>query len=83
VELPEGRTIEEGRRQLEAEVVPQVKQSPGFVAGYWLSPASGNEGLSVVIFRDESSARTAAENVQPPTPVKLLSAEVREVAASA
>ena len=40
VQLPEGRSIEEGRRQLEAEVIPQVKQNPGFVAGYWLAPSS-------------------------------------------
>jgi hypothetical protein len=83
VQLPEGRTIEEGRRQLESEVIPQVKQNPGFVAGYWLAPASGNEGLSVVVFQDEQSARTAAANVTPPEPVKLINTEVREVAASA
>lgn len=83
VQLPEGRSIEEGRRQLEAEVIPQVKRNPGFIAGYWLAPRSGNEGLSVVIYQDEQSARTAAENVTPPEPVKLLNVEVREVAASA
>ncbi len=83
VQLPEGRSIEEGRRQLEAEVIPQVKQSPGFVAGYWLRPSSGSDALSVVIYKDEQSARTAADNVQPLAPVKLVSAEVREVAASA
>ena len=83
VQLPEGRSLEEGRHQLEAEVIPQVKQSPGFVAGYWLAPSSGTDGLSVVIFKDEQSARAAADGVQPPAPVKLVSTEVREVAGSA
>jgi hypothetical protein len=83
VELPEGGTIEQGRKQLESEVIPQVKSSPGFVAGYWISPATGREGLSVVFYKDEQSARAAAENIKPPAPVKLLDVEVREVAASA
>jgi hypothetical protein len=83
VELPEGGTIEQGRKQLNEVVIPEVKAMPGFVAGYWLSPPTGVEGLSIVIFEDEQSARSAAENVRPPAPVKLISAEVREVAASA
>ena len=83
VELPEGSTIEQGRAQLEADVIPQVKARPGFVAGYWLAPKSGREGLSFVIYKDEHSARQAADNVKPMPPVKLVSVEVREVTASA
>jgi hypothetical protein len=83
VELPEGGTIEQGRKQLEADVIPMVKASPGFVAGYWLSPPTGREGLSIVLYQDEQSARAAAENITPPAPVKLVHVEVREVAASA
>jgi len=83
VELPEGGTIEQGRKQLDEFVIPQVKASPGFVAGYWLSPPTGREGLSVVLYEDEASARAAAANITPPPPVKLLDVEVREVARSA
>jgi hypothetical protein len=83
VELPEGGTIEQGRKQLNEQVIPQVKASPGFIAGYWLSPPTGREGLSVVLYEDEQSARAAAANIEPPPPVKLLNVEVREVAASA
>jgi hypothetical protein len=83
VELPEGRTIEDGRKMLEAVVIPDVKSHPGFVTGYWLAPPTGLEGLSFVIYKDEASARTAAEGVKPPPPVKLVDVEVREVAASA
>ena len=82
VELPEGATLEQGRAQLEANVVPQVKASPGFVAGYWLAPRSDREGMSFVLFSDEHSAKQAAAMVKPPPPVKLLSVEVREVAVS-
>lgn len=83
VQLPEGRGIEEARQQLESEVVPAVKSIPGFVAGYWLAPSSGNQGLSVVLYKDRESAENAANNLQVPEPVKLLGVEVREVAASA
>ncbi len=83
VELPEGRTIEQGREMLEKNVIPMVRQTAGFVAGYWLSPPTGYEGLSVLLYEDEQSARGMADGMQPPPPVKLLSVEVREVAASA
>ncbi|GAC1343222.1 MAG: hypothetical protein NVSMB29_15720 [Candidatus Dormibacteria bacterium] len=83
VELPEGGTMEEGKKQLEANVIPQVKASPGFDSGYWLSPKAGREGLSVLFYSDEQSAKQAAEMVKPPEPVKLLNVEVREVVAKA
>jgi hypothetical protein len=83
VELPEGGTIEQGRKVLSEVVIPMVRSQPGFVAGYWLSPPTGTEGLSFVIYDSEQNARSAAENIEPPAPVKLISAEVREVAASA
>jgi hypothetical protein len=83
VELPEGRSLEEGRQQLEEMVLPRVRQLPGFRAGYWLAPPSGRDGLSFIVFEDERSARTAAENIQPPPGVTLVGTEVREVAASA
>jgi hypothetical protein len=83
VELPEGGNVEQGRQMLEKNVIPTVRQSPGFVAGYWLAPPTGLEGLSVLIYEDEQSARTVAGSVQPPPPVTLLGVEVREVTASA
>jgi hypothetical protein len=83
VELPEGGTIEEGRKQLEAEVIPRLKQAPGFVTACFLAPPEGREGLSFVVFDSKQAATAAAENMQPPAPVKLLHTEVREVAASA
>jgi heme-degrading monooxygenase HmoA len=83
VELPEGGTIEEGRKQLEAEVIPRLKQAPGFVAAYFLAPPEGREGLSFAVFESKEAATAVAENMKPPAPVKLLHVDVREVAASA
>lgn len=64
--------------------MPRVSQQPGFVAGYWLRPASDNKGfLSVAVFESEDNAQAAAERVQTPEGVTLESADVREVVATA
>lgn len=69
--------------ELRTRVVPNVSQSPGFVAGYWTR--AGNEGLSMVIFESEDAAREMAERVPQTAPeaVRVESVEVREVVASA
>lgn len=79
-------TVKEADRaeeELKNRVVPNVSQSPGFVAGYWTR--SGNEGLSMVIFESEDAARQAADRVPQNMPefVTLENVEVREVVASA
>ena len=60
-----------------------VKQSPGFVAGYWLAPPAGREGLSFLIYQDEQSARAVAGTMHSRPMLNLLSVEVREVTATA
>jgi hypothetical protein len=74
---------DEAKANLEANVVPMVKQSPGAVCGYWLVPEKGR-GLSMVIFDSEETARAAAEmvpNVPRPDFVTIDTIEVREIAA--
>jgi hypothetical protein len=74
--------VEAAKANLRDEVVPRVKQVPGFVAGYWLAP-EGDRGNSVVVFETEEAARSAAESLQPPPQVTLETIEVREVIAHA
>ena len=76
---------DEARQMLNEQIVPMVKASPGFVAGYWLEPKD-NKGWSTVLFDTEEHARAAA----PPTgsrpegaPVVVDYVEFREVVASA
>ena len=83
VELPEGGTIEQGRKQLESEVIPRLKQAPGFASALFLSPKTGREGLSVLVFNTEDEANAALEHFRPPEGITMLHSEVREVAASA
>ncbi|MGH7722297.1 MAG: hypothetical protein ACRENL_05605 [Candidatus Dormibacteria bacterium] len=83
VELPEGETIERGRKELESNVIPMIKQAPGFVSAVFLSPSSGSEGLSVLVFDTKEQAQGAVEQQRIEAPLKLISNDIREVAASA
>ena len=81
VELPEGGTIEEGRKQLADVVIPGLKQAPGFVSAMFLSPKEGREGLSIVVWNTEDDANNAIKNARFPEGITPISFEVREVAA--
>jgi hypothetical protein len=68
---------------LRNQVVPQVSQAPGFVAGYWVG-LEGGRGSSVVVFESEDVARSAAAQAQAPGDfVTFDSVEVGEVVANA
>ena len=68
---------------LRDQVVPQVSQAPGFVAGYWTRKE--NTGLSMIVFESEDAARAASERIPGTVPegVTLDDVEVREVVAHA
>ena len=79
------KDFEGGQQMLEAEVVPRVKQAPGFVTGYW-TRGEGDSGMSMLVFESEDAANGAAEFIrsQPDNDaVTLDNIEVREVVASA
>ncbi len=74
---------EANENALRERVVPQVSQTPGFVAGYWTRKETG--GLSMVVFESEDAAngfRDMLKNIVPEG-VTLEDAEVREVVAHA
>ena len=72
------------RKTLHEQVVPRVKQAPGFVAGYWLAPEDG-QGLSVLVFESEDAAKGFAGQIQSPPggEVTIDSVDLREVVAHA
>jgi hypothetical protein len=45
-----------------AELIPTLKASPGFVAGYWVRLAEGH-GTSLAVFEREEQARATAPQV--------------------
>jgi hypothetical protein len=74
---------EEGVQYVNTDVVPLVKQSPGIVSGYWLSPTNG-QGLAMLLFESQEAAQAAAAMVpNGPRPdfAKFDTIEVREVVA--
>lgn len=78
--------FDDALRGLREQVLPQVKQTPGLVAGYWLQPSGGNQGTSIVVYETEEQAQNAAQMVQqgtsPMPGVTITSVETREVVAS-
>ena len=78
--------FDRGRQFLTEEVVPRVKQAPGFVAGYWTRSEDGTGGLSMIVFESEDAARTVAQMIESQgmdPGVSLEGTEVREVVANA
>jgi hypothetical protein len=76
---------DEARKMLSEAVLPMVKGSTGFVAGYWFAPVA-NKGWSVVLFDTEENAKAAAPppGQRPPgAPVVVDHVEFREVIESA
>jgi hypothetical protein len=66
-------------KALAEQVVPGVKQAPGFVAGYWIRLDEGH-GTSVVVLETEEQARTGAPEVGGGSPgVTFTSVTVGEV----
>jgi hypothetical protein len=75
--------LEAARQSLPDLRLSLVPRAPGFVSAYWLAPVDGI-GMSVIVFDTEEHAEQALRYPVPPLPgVTLLTAEVREVYASA
>ena len=76
---------EEATKHLRSEIVPRVKQAPGFVAGYWVRIEGGDKGRGTIAFESEDNARAVADQIQQnPNPgVTIESVDVGEVVESA
>ena len=65
------------------ELVPQVKASPGFVAGYWVR-LDDSHGTSIAVFDTEDHARATAPPVGGEMDgVKVTGSQVGQVMGSA
>ena len=75
---------EVAQKALREQIVPQVSQAPGFVAGYW-TRGDDNTGVAMVIFESEEAATNMSERVPSmiTDAVTLENIEVREVVANA
>jgi stage III sporulation protein SpoIIIAA len=68
---------------LREQIVPQVSQAPGFVAGYWAR--KDDSGMGMVMFESEDAAKAMSEMTRSMVPdvVTVENIEVREVVAHA
>ncbi len=82
-----GADREESIKRLREEIVPRVKQAPGFQSGTWARHPSEDRGMAVMVFDTEENAQATASrfaigsNPQPGVTVER--SEVREVVATA
>lgn len=75
---------EQAEKFLKEQVVPNVSQAPGFVAGYWTN-VGGDKGASMIVFESEEAANAVVERIRqaPAEHVAFDSIEVAEVVAHA
>jgi hypothetical protein len=78
--------VDSSREALENQVIPRIRQAPGFVKGYWTASADGTNGDSVVVLKTKQEAEqllAMVRNQPPPPGVTIEKVEVREVIAEA
>jgi hypothetical protein len=82
----EGRDFEQVERILNEQVIPGVRQAPGFQSGVWLRMPDGKVGMAVIVFDSEANAKAAEQampSMRPPDAPPMTSITVCEVTAQA
>ena len=80
--------IKDALEGLHSQIVPAIKQAPGFVRGAWSSNQKGDRGLGFVIYETREQAEQAKQfmesgNAPLPDSVKFDTIEIYEVQAEA
>ena len=78
--------FERAHEFLTTQIVPNVKQAPGFVTGHWTT-SDRSHGESMIIFESEEGAQAVKQMIEsgpgPGDEVTLESVEIAEVVANA
>ncbi|MBV8999417.1 MAG: hypothetical protein JO304_10170 [Solirubrobacterales bacterium] len=78
---------EDGIQALREQIVPAIRQLPGFKSGTWLTGNEQGRGLSLTVWDTDEHARTMADRFgvgsSPAMSASVARCEVREVAATA
>jgi hypothetical protein len=48
---------EEQQQALHEEIVPMVRQSPGFVSGYWMADRAASKTYTTIVWENEEAAQ--------------------------
>jgi hypothetical protein len=77
--------VDAANRFLEVSGIPGARSAPGFASGIWTRDPENQRGLTVLVFdtRDqaEALAQQARSAMQQASPVRVVAAEVLDVAA--
>ena len=74
------------RAYLESDIVPNVKQAPGFVTGYWYGDEAQRKGAATIVFESEDNANALMNMIRDqegPGHATIDNIEVQEVVANA
>jgi hypothetical protein len=78
---------DQGLETLRGQIVPGIKQLPGFHSGTWLTGNQDGKGLSLTVWETQGDAARMADQfglgVSPAISASIVRCEVREVAATA
>ena len=78
---------DQGLTALREQIVPAIRQLPGFQSGVWLAGGTDGTGLSLTLWdSDENAARMAdrfGPGSSPTASASVVRCEVRDVAATA
>ncbi len=76
-----------GLQALREQIVPSIKQLPGFQSGTWLAGNDDGNGLSLTLWDTKANAQTMAERFgigsNPTMSAAVARCEIREVAVTA
>jgi len=59
---------DEAQKHLEEQVVPMIKQTPGFVQGHWARDDAAGKGYGMVFYESEQDARNQLASLQQMAP---------------
>ena len=83
----EGGNRDQSVANLNENVIPELKNQPGFVAAYWMADESG-KGLNVILWSDatteaanEARIGSRREEMMAKLGIRLIKKETREVVA--
>lgn len=82
VTVKPGRS-EDALKGLHENVVPMVKEAPGFLKGTWFGDDQSGHGLVLFASEDEARQATSMVSAGPDDPVQIESATVYKVNAEA
>lgn len=56
--------VEQQQQNLQDRIIPMVRQSPGFLGGYWTREHAANMAHNVILFESEEAARNFKNAVE-------------------